>query len=156
MKPPGRFAPGHEIDLWPLSSEARTSATQLLNRIDRAMEATGVALHMGARPARLRGRLALVRQAAEAVLIQVQDCGGYTGPHLQAPVVGPREYFGVYLQDAGADLTLLDLAHAALVHLLMSMESRNALADLGPVDKRKFQSALAGIRKLIDSSGAPA
>ena len=130
----------YDIAIWPLSSQARTSPVELLRQVEVAILAMPFA-----------GNLSCESHALLRVIdaLRIQVLGGEGAHDLAAPVAGPRESFGFNLHDDDVNQEARALVYAALARLLMSMESRLTLRDLGPTMKSTFVEALSRLEVLV-------
>lgn len=138
---------GHDVDISALTFEARTSPKQLLFRIELAKDCVELAKSHG--HVHNLGEAAPSLRGAVAALIE-QVNGGDGAHDLPEPTIGPRGSFGVDLNDKHAGVGLMCIAYAALVHCLMSGESRATLTDLGPNMRAKFDAVLGNLKGAIE------
>lgn len=139
----------HDFTIYPMTSDGRTSPTVLLHRVDTAKQALDAALvcqHRGGEDVP-KDTCENLRRVLVALRCQV---GGGDGAHdLPSPSFGPREVRGIYISDPASPAELCDMSYCALVHLLCSKESRDALSDLGPRSKQDFFHSIETLEALV-------
>ena len=138
------------IVIMPLTSEGRTSPSMLRQRVDMAAQVVDslnfCQRRLGGVPVK-QSALDAVRLAVAA--IRCQASGG-NAAHMPDPLFGPRETRGIAYTEPNAPPVLCSMAYAALVHCLMSWESRETLHDLGDNSKRLMFESLTRLNAAID------
>lgn len=140
--------PGHDLTIPALTYSDRTNPVILTRRVGlacQAIDAVAAVQSMGGAGAGMQAKNDL-RRAAAALRCQAT---GVEAPRLPAPAFGPSESRGIKVEDYDSPPKLFEMAYAAVMHMLMSAEARDTIADFGPHARQRFLLQLDRLEELI-------